>query len=81
MAATEPAYPQWMSDGKPLPLRAVILRRRAARRTPEGARKPEIDPGDCGGCGVIRGNGVRCSRCRGTGYGLKRPAPRSGGVA
>lgn len=74
-------YPQWMVDGKPLPLRAVILRRRAARRTSVGSWKPAIHPGDCGGCGgwgVVRSSGVRCSRCDGTGHALKRPAPRDG---
>lgn len=77
--SSQPTYPQWLSDGKPRPLRAAILRRRAARRV--GSRAPEIMPGDCGPCagwGVV-GN-VRCLRCDGSGYRRVRPLPRGGGA-
>jgi hypothetical protein len=78
------AYPPWMRDGGSMPLRARILRRRAARRAVERVAvqgkkvPPAIERGDCGGCGGwgVVGAGpttrARCPWCGGTGYALRR---------
>jgi hypothetical protein len=82
----EAAYPPWMRDGGPMPLRARILRRRAARRAVERVAvqgkkaPPAIERGDCGGCGgwgVVGADPTeraRCPRCGGSGSALRSAA-------